>query len=290
MQTAQKTALITGGSSGIGAGIALVLAEEGYDLAITYGGNADGAAATKQAVEALGRRCAVIQADLSRRETPEAVVAAALEALGHLDVLVCNAGVTRHHSILTMTADEMDWLYGLDYRGYILAAGAAARHMVAQGIQGNIIFVTSSRGERAYPNDPIYGGLKAALKRSCESIAMDLSPHGIRVNCLAPGATQVRDSEHAQQWSRELGSRIPLGRLGTPRECGYAVSYLVSEKAGYITGVTLRIDGGLILPGMPEGDYENAARRGWGRPPINEALMQAIQDRQNHPTEASNHE
>ncbi len=290
MATERKTALITGGSSGIGAGIAQVLAEEGYDIAITYGGNADGAQVTKAAVEALGRRCAVIQADLSHRETPEAVVAAALEALGRLDVLVCNAGVTRHHSILTMTADEMDWLYGLDYRGYILAAGAAARHMVTAGIRGNIVFVTSSRGERAYPNDPIYGGLKAALKRSCESIAMDLSPHGIRVNCIAPGATQVREGERAQQWSAMLGPRIPLGRLGTPRECGHAVAYLVSDKAAYITGVTLRLDGGLILPGMPEGDYDNAARRGWGRPIVDERLMQAIQDRQNHPTEADHHE
>lgn len=290
MQAEQKTALITGGSSGIGAGIAQVLAEEGYDVAITYGENAAGAEETKKTVEALGRRCAVIQADLSRRETPEAVVAAALEALGHLDVLVCNAGVTRHHSILTMTADEIDWLYGLDYRGYILAAGAAARHMVANGIHGNIVFVTSSRGERAYPNDPIYGGLKAALKRSCESIAMDLSPHGIRVNCIAPGATQVRDNERAHQWARDLGGRIPLGRLGTPRECGYAVSYLVSEKAAYITGVVLRLDGGLILPGMPEHDFDNAARRGWGRPLVNDQLMQAIQERQNHPTEAEHHE
>lgn len=275
--TQQKTALVTGGSSGIGQGIAEVLAEEGYDIAITYGNNADGAEETRKRVEATGRRFFAYQAFLQDQDAPERAVKQAIADLGHLDLLVNNAGRSTRESVLTCTAEHLDSVYHLNYRAYILATGAAARHMVLNGISGSIIFITSSRGERAYPDDLLYGGMKAALKRSCESIAMDLAPVGIRVNCVAPGATQVR--EDGGKWQDHLGMRIPAGRLGTPRENGHLVAFLASEKASYITGVTVRVDGGLILPGMPEGDFENAQRRGWGRPVIDEKWMEAIKQR-----------
>jgi glucose 1-dehydrogenase len=274
LEVYQKTALVTGGSSGIGQGIAIVLAEEGYDVAITYGKNPDGAEQTQKDIEALGRRCFVFQASLHQADVPERVVGQAIAALGHLDLLVNNAGRSTRESVLTCTADSLDSLFNLNYRAYILAAGAAARHMVLSGIRGNIIFITSSRGERAYPSDFLYGGIKAALKRSCESIAMDLSPHGIRVNCVAPGATIVR--EDGGRWQDYLGVRIPAGRLGTPRENGHVVAFLASEKASYITGITVRVDGGLILPGMPETDIDNAQKRGWGKPLVDDALIEQI--------------
>ncbi len=278
METTQKTALVTGGSSGIGQGIAEVLAEEGYDVAITYGKNPDGAAKTKAAIEALGRRCFVYQASLSEADVPEKTVKRAIADLGHLDLLVNNAGTNSRESILLATAEGIDKIYNLNYRGYMLATGAAARHMVVNGIKGTIIFITSSRAERAYPDDLVYGGMKAALKRSCESIAMDLAPFGIRVNCVAPGATIVR--EDGGRWQNSLGVRIPVGRLGTPRENGHLIAFLASEKASYITGVTVRVDGGLILPGMPEGDFENAARMGWGRPVVTEEFMEKVKERE----------
>jgi glucose 1-dehydrogenase len=181
--------------------------------------------------------------------------------------------------VLTATAEHLDYVYGLDFRAYILATGAAARHMVLNGIRGSVIFITSSRGDRAYPNDLMYGGMKAALKRSCESIAMELAPFGIRVNCVAPGATIVR--EDGGRWQDYLGVRIPAGRLGTPRENGHLVAFLASDKAEYITGVTVRVDGGLILPGMPENDIDNAQRRGWGRPLIDEKFLEAVRLRDN---------
>lgn len=273
----QRTALVTGGSSGIGQGIAEVLAEEGYDIAITYGKNPDGADKTKCAIEALGRKCFVYQASMHEADVPERVVKQAIADLGHLDLLVDNAGKSPFKTLLLSTAEDMDYLYGLNYRGYLLAAGAAARHMVLNGIKGSIIFITSSRAERAYPYDFLYGGLKAALKRSCESLALELSPFGIRVNCVAPGATQIREEWDGKHDS--FAARIPAGRLGTPRENGQLVAYLASEKASYITGVTVRVDGGLILPGMPEWDFARESGRGWSRLEVNEALMDKIRER-----------
>lgn len=274
----RKTALVTGGSSGIGQGIAQVLAEEGYDIAITYGKNPDGAEKTRAEIEALGRRCFVYQASMHEAHVPERLVKQAAADLGHIDLLVNNAGKSPFKTLLLSTAEDMDYLYSLNYRGYLLTAGAAARHMVLNAIKGNIIFITSSRGERAYPYDFLYGGLKAALKRSCESLALELSPFGIRVNCVAPGATVVRE-ERSGYWQENFGVRIPAGRLGTPRENGHLVAFLASEKAAYITGVTVRIDGGLILPGMPEWDYGRESGMGWSKLEVNEELMNAIRQR-----------
>lgn len=277
MEQTPKTALVTGGSSGIGQGIATVLAEEGYDVAITWGSNAGGAEKTRQDISALGRKCFVYQASMQEADVPERVVRRAAADLGHIGLVVCNAGKSPFKPLMLSTAGDMDALYALNYRAYLLTAGAAARHMVLNGIRGCILFVTSSRAERAYPYDFLYGGLKAALKRSCESLALELSPHGIRVNCVAPGATQVREAwDGARDGFRD---RIPLGRLGTPRENGHLAAFLASEKASYITGVTVRVDGGLILPGMPEWDFARESGRGWSRPEINGELMEAIRQR-----------
>ena len=153
----------------------------------------------------------------------------------------------------------------------------ASRYMIDHHIQGNIINITSSRGERAYPNAGIYCGIKAGLNRMTEAFALDLSSYGIRVNNVAPGATRIRTKEELLDmrsgsdtdyfWKQEflenpdsvnedfwdsLGRKIPLGRSGLPEDIGRAVVFLASDKASYITGVTLRVDGGLILPGMPE--------------------------------------
>lgn len=144
----------------------------------------------------------------------------------------------------------------------MLLSKYAVREMIAQGIPGNIIFITSSRGERAYPKDSIYGSMKAALIRAAQSLALEWAPHGIRVNCVAPGATVHKPDQSAED--EPLGRKIPLGRLGTPSDIGEAIAWLCSDAASYITGINLRIDGGLILPGMPE-DTSPEAGYGWGR-------------------------
>lgn len=251
-----KTALITGGSHNIGQGIAIVLAEHGYDVAITYNNRKEGAIETQKAIEALGRKCFIYQASLEKAEVPQQIVDQAHKDLGgRLDLMVCNAGNGGFRgSILTITPENVDEVYTVNFRNYMLCAGAAARHMVADKIEGNIIFITSSRAEMAYPDDYLYGGFKACVKRAMESMALDLSSYNIRVNCVAPGATWVpRPGQEDRLKSPFVTESIPLHRVGTPRENGEVVAFLASEHASYITGITVRVDGGLILPGMMEG-------------------------------------
>jgi NAD(P)-dependent dehydrogenase (short-subunit alcohol dehydrogenase family) len=247
-----KNAFVTGGSRGIGAGIVQVLAESGYDVAFTYNEMVDAAEALKKEVEAKGRRCFYYQASLQNIEVPAQVTGQAVKDLGGIDLLVCNAGLTKHNDLLNLDPSLIDFVYGLNFRSYLLCAKVAANDMVARGIKGNIVFITSTRGFRAYPEDALYGGFKAALNRAAESMALDLAKHHIRVNCVAPGATAVRGSFTPEELSAGFGSHIPLGRRGTPREVGYLVRYIASDEADYMTGNTIKLDGGLILPGMPE--------------------------------------
>lgn len=259
-----KVALVTGASRGIGRGIALALAGAGYALAISYySEKAEAEDVADQIGQRFGRECAVYQADLSQPDVPERLVGDTVAKFGRLDALVNNAGLSSRDRVLDVVSDKMDWIYNLDFRGPVLAAQAAARHMIEQKIPGSIVNITSTRAERAYPDDFLYGGMKAALKRATESMALDLAPHGIRVNCVAPGATIVRTGPRHEEYQRKLGAKIPLGRMGTPEDIGHAVAWLISEKASYITGATIRIDGGLIVPGMPE-DVSPAAGYGWG--------------------------
>jgi len=253
--TEQKCALVTGGSSNIGQGIALVLAEYGYDLGITYANNQKGAEDTQKQVEALGRRCFIYEAHLEQPDGPEKAVNHAYTDLGRLDVMVCNAGRDMRSGVLTMTADEMDFLYSSTLRNYLLCAGAAARHMVNDGTEGSIIMITSVRGRLPHPDDFYYGALKAAMERACKSMALDLSAYNIRVNCVAPGAVWKVNKEGKPPVSPFLKESVPLHRTGRPRDVGEAVAFLAGDRSAYITGTTLLVDGGLSLPGLWE-QYE----------------------------------
>jgi glucose 1-dehydrogenase len=247
--SSRRTAIVTGASTGIGRGIALKFASLGYDLVLSHLNEPVEMASVEEQIRALGRACVVRQCDLTDAEAPGKLIAEAIEALGTIDVLVSNAGVARFSSITEMKAGEIDQLYSLLYRAPVMLFSHVGRHMIEKGVQGNIVQITSSRGTRAYPADAVYGGMKAAMDRSIQSIALEYAPHGIRVNAVAPGAIQVRDTN---AFHEALGPRIPLGRMGQPADVAEAVAYLCSDAASYVTGITLRVDGGLILPGMPE--------------------------------------
>jgi NAD(P)-dependent dehydrogenase (short-subunit alcohol dehydrogenase family) len=248
-----RNAFVTGGSRGIGAGIVSVLSESGYDVAFTYHEMESSAEALKKEVQAKGRRCFCYQASLEQPDVPLEVTARAVKDLGGIDLLVCNAGLTKYNDLINLDPALIELIYGLNYRSYILCSKVAAGDMVSRGIPGNIIFITSTRGIRAYPEDALYGGFKAALNRSAESMALDLAKYKIRVNCVAPGATAVRGNYTPEELSAgTFAPKIPLGRLGTPREVGYLVRYIASEEAAYMTGNIIKLDGGLILPGMEE--------------------------------------
>jgi NAD(P)-dependent dehydrogenase (short-subunit alcohol dehydrogenase family) len=269
-----KKAIVTGASRGIGRGIALCLAQKGYDVAFSYATRRDEAEETARELARLGRNAPFFEARFQEKGAGERFFSQALEALGGLSLLVNNAGVTRFESILELTEEQLDFLVTLDFKNYLILAREAARHMAKNGVRGSIVNITSSRGERAYPGDGVYGGMKAALARAVQSFALDLAPYGIRINNVAPGATRVRSREdflrdgispdRADFWD-ELGEVIPLGRSGVPADIGGAVAFLASEEASYITGITLRVDGGLILPGMPEHRPPEGETWGWGR-------------------------
>jgi len=260
----RKGALIIGGSRGIGHAAAVALAEDGYDIAFTYQSHAQAAAETAQEIEALGRRCFYCQADMHEREAPQRAVAQAAAELGRIDALVTVAGITRWNSVVDLTPEKIDEVYDCDYRAGLLCTSLAARHMIDNGIRGSIVHIASTHAFVAFPYDQIYGGIKAAIVRSTESEALELSEYGIRVNCVAPGMTSVRGPDTPENLGREWAHKIALGRYGCARDIANAIAFLISDKAAYITGVTLKVDGGLSLPAMPE-DSSPEAGYGWAR-------------------------
>ncbi|WP_349772275.1 SDR family NAD(P)-dependent oxidoreductase [Lederbergia citrisecunda] len=258
----KKTALVTGASRGIGKGIALELASIGYDLVITYRTGKEEAEETADSIEKnYGRKCYPIHAELADESTASIIVQKSIDVLGKLDVLINNAGVTIKSPLAEMGHKDIIHLLSLNLKTPLLTMKAAVKHMIDERIKGNIINISSTRGKRAYPDDAVYGGTKAALIRATESVALECAPFGIRVNCIAPGATKVREGNN--EHLKKLGDKIPLNRVGTPRDIGQAVAWLISDQASYITGETIKIDGGLILPGMPE-DIRPEAGYGWG--------------------------
>jgi len=252
MEKENKCAVVTGGSRHIGQGIAVTLAGYGYDIAITYATSLNGAKETQRQIEAMGRRCFIYEAHLEQPDVPEKVINQARADLGRLDVLVCNAGKDTRNSVLTVTAEDLDFLYANNLRNYILCSGAAARHMVNDKTAGSIIMVTSVRGQLPHPDDFYYGGLKAAVDRACKSMALDLSAYNIRVNCIAPGAVWRPDKAGNIPDTPFLRESVPLHRSGYVRDIGEAAAFLAGERSAYITGITLLVDGGLSLPGLLE--------------------------------------
>ncbi len=273
---ANKKAIITGGSRGIGRGIALKLASQGYDVAISYHTREDSARSLQQEIrEKYGTKCYYYQASLEKPGVARQLFDQAMADLGGLDLLVCNAGISRGGSFVELDEELLDRMLELDYKSYLLLTSYAANFMVDHEVRGNIIYTTSTHGERAYAFDTVYGSLKAGLNRAVQSLALELGSYGIRVNAVAPGFTKVRFGESIdfggnttiEQYDthyREFGGMIPLNRCGYPEDIANAVAFLASEKARYITGLTVKVDGGLVLPGMPESTDPANNRRVWG--------------------------
>ncbi len=277
-----KKAVITGGSHGIGKGIVLELASRGCEVVFSYNTDEEAARELIQEIrEKYDTKCACFQASLENYGAGEEFFAKASDYLGEVDILINNAGITRFENLLDITDEHLDLLISLDFRNYICMMRSGARYMQEHGIRGCIINITSSRGERAYPGDGIYGACKAGLNRAVESFALDTAPYGIRINNVAPGSVQVRTerdstgkNKHIMDIYEQLGRKIPLGRMGQPEDISKAVAFLASEDASYITGITLRVDGGLILPGMPEWDIDSSKPWGFFRKQDLEVLKQ----------------
>lgn len=244
-----KVAVVTGGGAGIGRGIALGLAEFGADVAII---DIDPAAAESVAemVRAKGRRALVVAADLMDRDAARAAIDRTLKELGAIDILVNNVGGTRPLKLVDMSDRQADRQIDLNLKGLIATTQAAAKAMIAAGAGGAIINIASIEGLRAAPHYAVYSACKAGMLNFTRTLALELSEHGIRVNAIAPDLVPTEAMARfapgmlSDEGKAAQARYIPLGRAGNLDDCAGAAVFLASPMAGYITGVTISVDGG----------------------------------------------
>ncbi|MBB6671377.1 SDR family NAD(P)-dependent oxidoreductase [Cohnella nanjingensis] len=246
----RKTALVTGSGRGIGKGIALALARAGYEIGVHYRSSGELAEDTVRQIAALGGRAEAIQADLSTIEGVDALFAAYARKFDRLDVHVNNSGITRMAPFLDTTPAMFDEVVNTDLRGLYFCSQRAARLMKANGTRGVIVNISSNHTLGTWSNATVYAAAKAGVNKLTMNMALDLAPEGIRVVGIAPGYTMIEraSGEEARPYIEKASARIPMGRFATPDEVGEACVYLASPQAGYITGTTLYMDGGALLP------------------------------------------
>ena len=246
---AGKSALVTGSSSGIGAGIAVRLAREGANVAINYRGDLEGAQQTLAQVEAAGTRGIILQADVSKVAEVERLVSEAFEHLGTLDVLVNNAGMEKQQAFVDVDEASYDRVLDVNLKGVFFATQAFARAAIAAGRGGKVINISSVHEELPFPGFASYCASKGGVKMLTRDLAIELAPHGITVNGVAPGAiaTPINNSLLEDKPKLDaLLAKIPLRRLGSPEDVAGVIAFLASADADYITATTIFVDGGLM--------------------------------------------
>jgi NAD(P)-dependent dehydrogenase (short-subunit alcohol dehydrogenase family) len=248
MASRRKVALVTGAAQGIGAAIAGALARDGFDVAVTST-RAPSLKSTLDTIHAAGGRACGLALDLADVSGFESAIARAISALGPLEVLVNNAGITVRRSALEVTREDWDAIHRINLRGAFFLSQQVGRHFIAAKRPGTIINIASTHGLIGYPQRSVYGIAKAGLIQMTRMLAVEWAQHGIRVNAVAPGTVNTLSREAhfaADPQAREaIVSRVPLHRFATMEEVAAAVCYLVRAEAEYITGHTMILDGAL---------------------------------------------
>jgi hypothetical protein len=239
-----KVALVTGANTGIGLAIAERLLADGYGLGYATADNEEKHEGPYRDLrERYGERIHWVWGDLTDPEVPERLVASTVDALGRIDVLVNNAGLSTAKPFFDLTAADYDLTFAVDVKASFLLTQAAARRMQAQGDGGVVVNITSVHEHIPRPNFVLYAAAKAALGMLTRGSALELAEHGIRVNSVAPGVIVTPRNESDAE---ALDPEVPLGRPGKPEEVASLVSWLVSDGAAYATGASYVLDGGMI--------------------------------------------
>lgn len=247
MQLTGKTAIVTGGSRGIGRAAALTLAEAGADVAVIYAGNTAAAEETVRLIEEKERKGLAIQCDVADEAAVTAMVKDVKKELGRIDILVNNAGITRDGLLMIMK--EADWQAVLDTNltGAFHCTKAVTRLMMKQR-SGSIINITSVVGETGNAGQANYAAAKAGLIGFTKSVAKELASRNIRCNAIAPGCIETdMTAVLGEDTVDAMIKTIPMGRVAQPEEVAKAVLFLASDDASYITGQTLNVDGGMVM-------------------------------------------
>ncbi|HZC36899.1 MAG TPA: glucose 1-dehydrogenase [Chthoniobacterales bacterium] len=248
MKLEGKTALITGGSQGIGQGIAYRLAEEGADIVVDYVGNPQSADTTVAQIQKRGRRASAVEADISSVEQIHAMMKQAVDTMGGVDILINNAGVEKHASIWKATEHDYDLVLGINLKGAFFASQAFVQHRMAAKKPGKIINVSSVHEDLPFPHFTSYCASKGGMKMMMRNLSIELAPYGITVNNIAPGAIETPINTallNDPVKLKALLGNIPLARLGQVNDVAGVAAFLASADADYITGATIVVDGGL---------------------------------------------
>ena len=244
---AGKVALVTGSARGIGRAVALELASEGADIAVNYLTSADAAEATVGEIKALGVKAVAIQADVSDAEQVNNMVSTVVEKLGDLSILVNNAGLTRDGLVVRMSQDNWKEVIDSNLTGTFNCLQRCAKHMMKKRY-GRIMNLSSVVGIEGNAGQANYAASKAGIIGLANSVAKELGSRSVTVNTIAPGFIETEmTQELSEDRQQMILNQIPLGRFGSPEEIGKLTAFLCSDDAAYITGATIRIDGGIMM-------------------------------------------
>ena len=247
MNFAGKTAVVTGGSRGLGRAVCLELAAGGANVVLCYAGNENAAGETVAACEALGTRAVAVRCNVADSGEVKALMDTAIQAFGRIDILVNNAGITRDGLLMTMKEDDFDDVINTNLKSTFLCMKAVSRQMMKQRY-GRIVNLSSVVGLRGNAGQVNYAASKAGVIGMTKSLAKELASRGVTVNAVAPGFMET-DMTAAMPEAAKAATlaAIPMGRMGAAEDVAKTVAFLASEEAGYITGQVLAVDGGMSM-------------------------------------------